>query len=75
MCDFHAIGLDNPINRPIFAVQWERTAHTCPGRSPKTVEPELPRVSKGRPGRIASLFRLNRDKYAQMKEDGGKTEF
>ena len=46
-----------------------------PERSPKTAEPELPRISKGRPGRIASLFRLNRDKYAQMKEEGGKTEF
>ena len=38
-------------------------------------EPELPRSRKGRPGRIASLFRLNRAKYDEMKEDGGKTEF
>ena len=38
-------------------------------------EPELPRSHKGRPGRIASLFRLNRAKYDEMKEDGGKTEF
>ncbi len=38
-------------------------------------EPELPRSRKGRPGRIASLFRLNRAKYDAMKEDGGKTEF
>ncbi len=36
---------------------------------------EPPRARKGRPGRIASLFRLNRAKYAEMKEDGGKTEF
>ena len=38
-------------------------------------EPELPRSRKGRPGRVASLFRLNRAKYDEMKEDGGKTEF
>ncbi len=36
-------------------------------------QPSLPR--KGRPGRIASLFRLNRAKYRTMKDDGGKTEF
>ena len=30
---------------------------------------------KRRPGRIASLFRLNRAKYAAMKEDGDKLEF
>lgn len=36
-------------------------------------QPSLPR--KGRPGRIASLFRLNRAKYRAMKDDGGKTEF
>ena len=40
-----------------------------------TAMPERPRYSKGHPGRIGSLFRLNRDKYAQMKEEGGKTEF
>ena len=38
-------------------------------------EAESPRARKGRPGRIASLFRLNRAKYDEMKEDGGKTEF
>ena len=38
-------------------------------------QPELPRSRKGRPGRIASLFRLNRAKYDEMKEDGGKKEF
>ena len=41
----------------------------------KMAEPEPARYRKGRPGRIASLFRLNRAKYAQMKEEGGKTEF
>ena len=30
---------------------------------------------KRRPGRIASLFRLNRAKYAAMKEEGDKLEF
>ena len=35
---------------------------------------ERPR-RKGRPGRIASLFRLNKEKYDQMKEDGDKQEF
>lgn len=39
---------------------------------------EAPRAApsgKKRRGRIASLFRLNRRKYEQMKEDGGKIEF
>jgi len=30
---------------------------------------------KRRPGRIASLFRLNKAKYEEMKEEGGKFEF
>ena len=30
---------------------------------------------KGHTGRTASLFRLNRDRYERMKEEGGKTEF
>ena len=30
---------------------------------------------KGRLGRIAARYRLNREKYAEMKEDGGKVEF
>lgn len=30
---------------------------------------------RGRRGRIASLFRLNRAKYEKMKEEGGKIEF
>ena len=42
---------------------------------PAMPEPALPHPRKGRPGRIASLFRLNRAKYDEMKEDGGKTEF
>ena len=39
------------------------------------VETGTARARKGRPGRIASLFRLNRARYDEMKEDGGKTEF
>ena len=34
----------------------------------------LPKL-KHRPGRIASQFRLNKEKYNEMKEDGGKLEF
>ena len=30
---------------------------------------------KRRPGRIASLFRLNKAKYVEMKEEGNKLEF
>ena len=38
--------------------------------------PAAPRARrKGRPGRIASLFRLNKEKYDQMKEDWEKFEF
>ena len=37
--------------------------------------PHIPERRKGRQGRIATLFRLNRKKYDQMKEDGGKVEF
>ena len=35
----------------------------------------MPGRRKGRQGRIATKFRLNRKKYAEMKEDGGKVEF
>lgn len=31
--------------------------------------------AKGRQGRTPTRFRLNREKYAEMKEDGGKVEF
>ena len=40
---------------------------------PTSSREEHPR--KGRPGRIGSLFRLNRKRYEEMKEDGGKMEF
>ena len=43
---------------------------------PQKIAPEgTPRKAKGRPGRIGSLFRLNRKRYDEMKEDGGKMEF
>ena len=35
----------------------------------------IPERRKGRQGRIATMFRLNRKKYDEMKEDGGKVEF
>jgi len=43
-------------------------------------EPERPMSAsevkpKRRPGRIASLFRLNKAKYVEMKEEGNKLEF
>ena len=34
---------------------------------------EMPR--KARQGRPGNLFRLNRKRYDEMKEDGGKLEF
>jgi len=36
---------------------------------------DAPRRAKGRPGRTGSLFRLNRKRYEEMKEEGGKVEF
>ena len=43
----------------------------------ETPEPtaDEPSKTKRRPGRIASLFRLNKERYDSMKEDGGKFEF
>ena len=43
-------------------------------------EPERPMSAaeakpRRRPGRIASLFRLNKAKYMEMKEEGNKLEF
>ena len=45
------------------------------GTLAKTADFGEPRVRKGRQGRPGLLFRLNRKKYAAMKEDGGKMEF
>ena len=38
-------------------------------------EASMPASRKGRQGRPGILFRLNRKKYDEMKEDGGKLEF
>ena len=42
---------------------------------PKMAEYGAARPQKGRQGRPGLLFRLNRKKYDEMKEDGGKLEF
>ncbi len=42
---------------------------------PEEAMPMAEAKPKRRPGRIASLFRLNKAKYTAMKEDGGKFEF
>ena len=44
-------------------------------RKSMAMDMERPRPRKGHPGRTASLFRLNRARYDEMKEEGGKTEF
>jgi 8-oxo-dGTP diphosphatase len=58
--------------------RMEEVALPCPEpvEIPRTTCPEgAPRRTKGRPGRIGSLFRLNRKRYDEMKEEGGKMEF
>ena len=42
---------------------------------PKPTSSRDDHLRKGRPGRIGSLFRLNRKRYDEMKEDGLKQEF
>ena len=46
-----------------------------PRALPKMAEYGTARPQKGRQGRPGLLFRLNRKKYDEMKEDGGKLEF
>lgn len=56
----------------------EERALPCPepAEMPKAMCADgAPRRAKGRPGRIGSLFRLNRKRYEEMKKDGGKMEF
>ena len=43
--------------------------------APKMMMAEAAPKAKRRPGRIASLFRLNKAKYEAMKEEGDKFEF
>lgn len=42
---------------------------------PTSCSPETTAPKKGRQGRRGILFRLNRKKYKEMKDDGGKIEF
>jgi hypothetical protein len=46
-----------------------------PRALPKMAEYGAARPQKGRQGRPGLLFRLNRKKYDEMKEDSGKLEF
>ena len=66
-------------DEPLFLADFN-SCDCAPMSTPGTIEPKmeksiLPHAPKARPGRIASMFRLNRAKYDEMKEDGGKTEF
>jgi hypothetical protein len=56
-------------------LHMEAMSVPLPGAFAKTADFGEPRVRKGRQGRPGILFRLNRKKYAAMKEDGGKMEF
>lgn len=47
----------------------------CYDMMPTPLSDSVSSTGKKRRGRIASLFRLNRERYEQMKEDGGKIEF
>ena len=48
---------------------------SLPKTQPKMADYGEPRIKKNRQGRPGILFRLNRKKYEEMKEDGGKMEF
>ena len=57
---------------------WENNASIECSEAPAVLaEASLPERDhhRGRQGRIATRFRLNRERYAEMKEDGGKMEF
>ena len=53
----------------------EAVSGTLPRVLPKMAEYGAARPQKARQGRPGILFRLNRKKYDEMKEDGGKLEF
>ena len=66
-------------DEPMFLADFD-SCDCAPMPAARPAEPRmeksiLPHAPKARPGRIASMFRLNRAKYDEMKEDGGKTEF
>ena len=66
---FEACAMPEPMmaSRVMADMDYEMAA-------PKMMAEESPKP-KRRPGRIASLFRLNKAKYDEMKEEGDKFEF
>ena len=75
-----ASGILEEADEPVMDMQCaplrrmaEREMDYC--AMPEPVMPMAEAKPKRRPGRIASLFRLNKAKYRKMKEDGGKMEF
>ena len=63
---------DEPVETS-YAPRLSRLDYCC-------AEPDMPMSAaeakpKRRPGRIASLFRLNKAKYLEMKDEGNKMEF
>lgn len=62
------VVLDNGVLYKVLEEADEPVEYCC-------AEPEMPMSAseakpKRRPGRIASLFRLNKAKYVEMKEEG-----
>ena len=75
--DAPSYGEDEPVACDGLALMEER-AIPCPMPAEMSMArclDDAPRRVKGRPGRTGSLFRLNRKRYEEMKEDGGKVEF
>ena len=60
------IGLDGAVH----TLAYEETESV-----PMATSSRDDHLRKGRPGRIGSLFRLNRKRYEEMKVEGGKVEF
>ena len=64
------ILMECPLPEPTFMADMECSVQQS------VASKEIARSnSKKRPGRIASLFRLNKKKYDEMKEESGKFEF
>ena len=59
----------------LMDLHQEAVSGTLPRVLPKMAEYGAARPQKARQGRPGILFRLNRKKYDEMKEDGGKLEF
>ena len=64
------ILMECPMPEPTFMADME-----CPVQQSVASQEIARSSSKKRPGRIASLFRLNKKKYDEMKEESGKFEF